>query len=98
MIRQIGIWMVCLAMCVGCTGTQKVAAIGAGSGAVLGGIIGHQTDDDVAGAAIGAAVGGIGGALIGNQLEKKFCPTCGKSYTDGTQFCPEDGTELKDKQ
>jgi len=81
----------------GCTTTQKGAAIGAGTGAVLGGIIGHQTGGHgVAGAAIGAGAGGLGGALIGERMDSKFCPICGKRFTASQKFCPEDGTELKD--
>ncbi len=80
----------------GCTTTQKGAGIGAGTGAVIGGIIGHQSGDGVAGAAIGAGAGGLAGALIGEQMDKKFCPTCGKRFTSGQKFCPIDGAELKD--
>lgn len=82
----------------GCTTTQKGAAIGAGTGAVIGGIIGHQSGEGPTGAAIGAAAGGLGGALIGEQMDSKFCPVCGKRFTASQKFCPADGTELKDIQ
>jgi hypothetical protein len=34
--------------------------------------------------------------VTGTQvLSEMQCPTCGKSFTDGSQFCPADGTMLK---
>jgi outer membrane protein OmpA-like peptidoglycan-associated protein len=51
--------------------TTKGAAIGAGSGAVLGAIIGHQSDNTAAGAIIGATVGGATGAIIGQHMDKQ---------------------------
>lgn len=49
----------------------KGTAIGAGSGAVIGGIIGRQSGNTAAGAIIGAAVGGTAGAIIGNNMDKQ---------------------------
>ncbi len=83
---------------VGCTTTQKDAGVGAVAGSVIGGVIGHQSGNGLAGAGIGAAVGAAGGALVGGQMDTKFCPVCGASYTGGTKFCPKDGAELKLKQ
>lgn len=51
--------------------THKGGAIGAGTGAVLGGIIGNQSDNTAAGAIIGATVGGATGAIIGRQMDKQ---------------------------
>lgn len=51
--------------------TSKGVAIGAGSGAVIGGIIGRQSDHTAAGAIIGATVGGAAGALIGRHMDKQ---------------------------
>lgn len=82
----------------GCTGTQKGAGLGGLVGAGTGAIIGHQSGHAKEGALIGAAAGAAGGALIGNQMETKFCPVCGASYTSGVQYCPKDGAELKVKQ
>ncbi len=82
----------------GCTTTEKGAAIGGASGAVLGGIIGHQSGHGGTGAAIGAATGAVGGMLVGEKMDKKFCPVCGATYPADTQYCPKDGTELKMKQ
>jgi len=79
----------------GCTTTQKGAATGAVVGGGLGAIIGHQSGKTGAGAAVGAAVGGIGGAIVGEQLDNKFCPTCGRRFTGSVQYCPYDGTTLK---
>jgi len=56
---------------VGCGGTyqKRGTAIGAGAGAVIGGIIGHQTGNTALGAVSGAAVGGAAGAYIGNYMD-----------------------------
>ena len=51
--------------------TAKGVAIGAGSGAVIGGIIGRQSNHTAAGAIIGATVGGAAGALIGRHMDKQ---------------------------
>lgn len=47
------------------------AVIGAGAGAVVGGIIGNQTGSTARGAIIGAAVGGATGAIIGHQMDQQ---------------------------
>ena len=56
------------ALCASCASTgpntKKGGAIGAGAGAVVGGLIGHATGSTARGAIIGAAVGGTAGALI----------------------------------
>lgn len=44
--------------------------IGAGLGAVTGGVIGHQNGHRGAGALIGAGAGAIGGYMIGNESDK----------------------------
>ena len=82
----------------GCTATQKAAVIGGTGGAILGGVIGHQSGNGPEGAAIGAAVGTIGGLIVGEKMEKKFCPVCGAEYSSDTIYCPKDGAELKMKQ
>lgn len=53
------------------TNTTKGGAIGAGAGSVIGGALGHRSDNTVVGAIIGAAVGGSAGALIGRQMDKQ---------------------------
>ncbi len=53
------------------TNTVKGGAIGAGAGAVIGGLIGHRSDNTVVGAIIGSAVGGTAGALIGRHMDKQ---------------------------
>jgi outer membrane protein OmpA-like peptidoglycan-associated protein len=50
---------------------MKGTAIGAGSGAVIGGIIGRNSDNTAVGAIIGATVGGAAGALIGRHMDKQ---------------------------
>ena len=51
--------------------TVKGTAIGAGSGAVIGGIIGNQLGNTAVGAIIGAGVGGATGAIIGHNMDKQ---------------------------
>lgn len=51
--------------------TAKGGIIGAGAGAVVGGVIGRITGNTAAGAIIGAAVGGSTGAVIGRRMDKQ---------------------------
>ncbi|SIT94238.1 OmpA family protein [Pontibacter indicus] len=51
--------------------TTKGGIIGAGSGAVVGGIIGNRMGNTAAGAIVGAAVGGATGAIIGRRMDKQ---------------------------
>jgi outer membrane protein OmpA-like peptidoglycan-associated protein len=51
--------------------TLKGGAIGAGTGAVIGGLIGSKSDKTAQGAIIGAAVGGAAGAVIGKYMDKQ---------------------------
>ncbi|MCB9747938.1 MAG: hypothetical protein H6755_05955 [Candidatus Omnitrophica bacterium] len=55
-----------VALLSGCTTVEKSAAIGGLSGAVVGGVVGHQYDDGVK----GAAIGGLGGTYVGMHLGK----------------------------
>jgi hypothetical protein len=87
-----------IALTAGCTGTQKGAGIGTLIGAGAGAIIGHQSGHAAEGAVIGGAAGAAGGALIGDSMMTKFCSECGRSFGEGTDYCPYDGTELKAKQ
>ena len=73
-VRFVVIGMLLCGLSAGCqnmNATQKWAGLGAGSGAILGAIIGHQNDKTEEGAAIGAALGGLGGALAGNAQDMK---------------------------
>lgn len=51
--------------------TQRGAVIGAGAGAVAGGLIGRKSGNTAVGAILGATVGGAGGALIGRRMDKQ---------------------------
>jgi outer membrane protein OmpA-like peptidoglycan-associated protein len=51
--------------------TEKGAVIGAGAGAVIGGVVGKKYGGTAKGAIIGAAVGGTAGAIIGQQMDKQ---------------------------
>ena len=87
-----------LGLLIGCTTTQKGAAVGGAAGAGIGAIIGKQSGNTGTGAGIGAAAGAAVGAIVGEQMDSKFCPTCGRRYTGGKQYCPIDGTELQEIQ
>jgi outer membrane protein OmpA-like peptidoglycan-associated protein len=63
--------MAIIAMGCGASNTVKGGAIGAGAGAVIGGLIGKATGNTAAGAIIGAAIGGTAGALIGNYMDRQ---------------------------
>lgn len=69
-----GVFMLCLVAMLGLTGcsyVQRGAAVGAGLGALTGGIIGHQGAEGVLeGAVMGAGGGGIIGALIGDGMQQ----------------------------
>jgi outer membrane protein OmpA-like peptidoglycan-associated protein len=63
-----------LAMSSGCASLNRKetgAIIGAGSGAVVGGVIGRANGSTAKGAIIGAAVGGTAGAVIGHQMDQQ---------------------------
>ena len=97
--------LVCLFFAVGilagCSTVQKSAGVGAATGAGIGAIIGHQSGNAGEGALIGGAAGALAGALIGdaqeqNQTITKFCPKCGRRFSeDDMIYCPFDGAELK---
>ncbi len=65
--------LVVLALASGCTYVQRGAAIGAGGGAVVGGVLASTQGILSAGegAAVGAAAGGLAGALTGDQFRAK---------------------------
>lgn len=63
-----------LAAASGCASTpteRKGAIIGAGTGAVAGGLIGRAAGSTAKGAIIGAAVGGAAGAIIGRRMDQQ---------------------------
>jgi ADP-ribosylglycohydrolase len=73
-VRSVVIGILFCGLSAGCQNmntTQKWAGLGAGSGAILGALIGHQSDKTEEGAAIGAALGGVGGALAGNAQDMR---------------------------
>src|SRR5688572_4577322 len=67
------LFIISMQIILGCnaSNTAKGAAIGGGSGAVIGGIIGKKSGNTALGAIIGAAVGGTTGALIGRHMDKQ---------------------------
>jgi outer membrane protein OmpA-like peptidoglycan-associated protein len=50
---------------------NRGAVIGAGGGAVVGGVIGKVAGNTGLGAIIGAGVGGVAGGIIGNRMDKQ---------------------------
>ena len=52
--------------------TQRGAATGALGGALLGGVIGHQSGKALEGAAIGAAGGAVVGGAYGNSRDQDY--------------------------
>ncbi len=65
-----------------CSKTEKSTAIGAASGAVIGGIV----SNDWRGAAVGAAAGGATGAMVGKASEDRhqcsYRDRHGRRYVD----------------
>jgi len=51
--------------------TQRGAAVGAGAGAVAGGLIGRRSGNTAVGAILGATIGGAAGAVIGRRMDKQ---------------------------
>ncbi len=65
------------------TNAEKGALIGAGSGALIGQAVGHDTKSTV----IGAALGGIAGAAIGDSQDKSrkyYRDQYGRTYYIGS--------------
>lgn len=60
-----------LVSCKSMNRTQKGAAIGAGTGAAAGAVIGKASGNTKLGAIIGATVGGATGAIIGRKMDKQ---------------------------
>lgn len=52
-------------------GSHQRTVIGAGTGAVVGGVLGKQVGGDRKGTAIGAVAGGVIGGLIGRQMDEQ---------------------------
>lgn len=65
--------MLIAALSMGCamSARDRGVLIGGASGAVLGGVIGHQSDNTVVGAILGGVVGGAAGGIIGNYMDKQ---------------------------
>lgn len=75
--------------------TRDGALLGGVTGALIGGVIGHQNKETTEGALIGGAVGAIAGGVIGNQKQQQmerqryyqsqFYPTYHEHHTYVTQ-------------
>jgi outer membrane protein OmpA-like peptidoglycan-associated protein len=57
--------------CASMSKKERGAVVGAGAGAVAGGLIGRSNGSTAKGAIIGAAVGGAAGAVIGHQMDQQ---------------------------
>jgi hypothetical protein len=60
-----------LSSCESGPNADRGTLIGAGTGALAGGIIGHQSGNTAAGAAIGAVAGGVIGNQVGANQDRK---------------------------
>jgi len=70
MLKRTAIVSAAIATLVSCTPTERGTAIGAGTGAIIGGAV----TNDWGGAAVGAVAGGVAGALIGRSTERRgYC-------------------------
>src|SRR6201992_1792980 len=67
----IGLTAMLFAACHTANKTQKGAAIGAGTGGIVGAFIGKSAGNTALGALIGGAVGGTAGAFIGKNMDKQ---------------------------
>jgi hypothetical protein len=65
----------------GCTQTERGAAVGATSGAIIGGVL----SNNVRGAALGAAIGGVLGAVAAQPGQCYYRDRYGRKYIDD---CP----------
>ena len=68
-------------MVTGCTQTERGAAVGATSGAIIGGVL----SNNVRGAALGAAIGGVLGAVAAQPGQCYYRDRYGRKYIDD---CP----------
>ncbi|MBX2840215.1 MAG: OmpA family protein [Flammeovirgaceae bacterium] len=55
--------------CANMSNTAKGGAVGAGTGAAIGGILGNKNDNTAKGTILGAAIGGVTGAAIGKYMD-----------------------------
>jgi outer membrane lipoprotein SlyB len=94
-MRRVVVLILSMVFLYSCTTVQRGATTGAVIGGGIGAAIGHQSGHTAEGAGIGAAAGAIAGAIIGEQMEKKFCPKCGRRFTASVEYCPYDGEKLK---
>lgn len=78
--KQLFLFSAVALLAAGCESTRQMSkqdkgvAVGAGSGAVIGGIIGNNVGkkgNTALGAIIGAAIGGVAGGIIGNNMDKQ---------------------------
>lgn len=86
--------IISMSLLTGCANIAKETTTGAVLGGVLGAVVGHQSGHAGEGAVVGAAAGAIGGTIVGGQMEKKFCPNCGRRFSSSSEYCPYDGSEL----
>jgi outer membrane lipoprotein SlyB len=56
--------------CQSASNADQGALFGGATGAVLGGIVGHQLHSTAAGAVIGAGAGALTGAVVGNKIDE----------------------------
>ena len=57
------------------TNTKQQAVLGGLGGAVIGGVIGHQSGKGLEGAAVGAGAGALAGGVMGSAKDEKQSTT-----------------------
>lgn len=70
---------------------ERGATLGGVTGAVLGGVIGHQNDETTEGILIGGAVGAVTGGIIGqvqNQRDAEMRAAQQRAYSNGYRSSP----------
>lgn len=88
-MKKLALGLALLLPLAACTPTEKGAAIGAGSGALIGAAV-ASPGNTAEGALVGGAIGAVAGALIGKSTERRgYCEyrdRRGRRYVDR---CPD---------
>jgi len=84
MYKNIFVILILAVLCSSCLTTkgQQGAVGGAAGGAILGQLIGHDTESML----IGAAVGGLVGYIIGNEMDKYDREQLSKTYESSPSY------------
>lgn len=98
---------ICLVGLMGCSQdphVRRTTAAGTAAGALIGGVIGHQSGETGKGAALGAAVGGLAGHAIGSEQQQQraedrpgvtYADTHSRNFTSGDYIAVMTPDEIK---